>query len=133
MRRTRRRLKRRWRSFSGHDASTVDRHSIHSQSMTVMIRCPPVLFGVRGKNARTGPAGRRQVNLIGTRKREQSRKPDELYDLIEACSPGPRLEVFDRGTCPGWTTWGDEAEGYAIGGRRMGIIRVGLTWAKAAE
>src|SRR5262245_20228897 len=34
-----------------------------------------ILFGVRGKNARTLVAGRRQVNLLATRKREHSRKP----------------------------------------------------------
>ena len=39
-----------------------------------------LLFGVRGKDARTLAAGRRQVNLIATRKREHSRKPDELYN-----------------------------------------------------
>src|SRR3954451_21129001 len=50
-----------------------------------------VLFGVRGKDTRTLAAGRRQVNLIATRKREHSRKPDELYPIIEACSPGPYL------------------------------------------
>jgi N6-adenosine-specific RNA methylase IME4 len=38
--------------------------------------------------------GRRQVNLLGTRKREHSRKPEKFYDVIEACSPGPRLELF---------------------------------------
>jgi len=48
-----------------------------------------VLFGVRGKNARTLAPGRRQVNYLSSRKREHSRKPDELYPLIEACSPGP--------------------------------------------
>jgi len=37
-----------------------------------------VLFGVRGKNARTLQPGRTQVNLLGTRKREHSRKPDGL-------------------------------------------------------
>jgi N6-adenosine-specific RNA methylase IME4 len=47
-----------------------------------------VLFGVRGKNARTLPPGRRQVNLIATRKREHSRKPDELYDVVEPALPG---------------------------------------------
>ena len=46
-----------------------------------------VLFGVRGK-LRTLAPGRCQVNIIRTRKREHSRKPDELYDIIEACSPG---------------------------------------------
>ena len=68
-----------------------------------------VLFGVRGRNARTLAAGRRQVNLFGTRKREHSRKPDELYDIIEACSPGPYLELFARHRRNGWAQWGDEA------------------------
>ncbi|WP_315766870.1 MULTISPECIES: MT-A70 family methyltransferase [unclassified Bradyrhizobium] len=69
-----------------------------------------ILFGVKGRNARTLPPGRSQVNLIGTRKREHSRKPDEQYDLIEACSPGPFLELFGRGTRKGWTTWGNQAD-----------------------
>ena len=68
-----------------------------------------VLFGVRGKNARTLSPGRTQVNYLGTRKREHSRKPDELFPLIESCSPGPRLELFARGVRPGWTVWGNEA------------------------
>jgi N6-adenosine-specific RNA methylase IME4 len=70
-----------------------------------------VLFGVQGKNARTLQPGRTQVNYIGTRKREHSRKPDELYGIIEACSPGPRLELFARGARSGWTVWGDQAAG----------------------
>jgi N6-adenosine-specific RNA methylase IME4 len=69
-----------------------------------------ILFGVRGKNGRTLSPGRRQVNLLATRKREHSRKPDEQYDLIEACSPGPFLELFARGTRGGWTTWGNQAD-----------------------
>jgi N6-adenosine-specific RNA methylase IME4 len=68
-----------------------------------------LLFGARGRNARTLAAGRRQVNLIATRKREHSRKPDEIYPIIEACSPGPRLELFARGIREGWTVWGNEA------------------------
>lgn len=73
-----------------------------------------LLFGVRGKNARTLKPGRTQVNLLATRKREHSRKPDEIFDIIEACSPGPRLEMFCRGVRKGWTIWGDQAdEGYA--------------------
>jgi len=43
-----------------------------------------LLFGVRGKNARTLQPGRTQVNLLPTRKREHSRKPDEIYPIIEA-------------------------------------------------
>ena len=70
-----------------------------------------VLFGVRGRNARTLAAGRRQVNYLSSRKREHSRKPDELYPLIEACSPGPFLELFARGVREGWTVWGEQADG----------------------
>ena len=69
-----------------------------------------VLFGVRGPNARTRQAGRTQVNYLGTRKREHSRKPDELYGIMEACSPGPRLELFARGARQGWTAWGTQAD-----------------------
>jgi N6-adenosine-specific RNA methylase IME4 len=69
-----------------------------------------VLFGVRGKNARTLDAGRRQVNMIETRKREHSRKPDEQYELIEACSPGPYLEMFARGERKKWAVWGNQAD-----------------------
>src|SRR5438067_1384292 len=68
-----------------------------------------LLFGVRGKNARTLAPGRRQVNMIESRKREHSKKPDEQYTLIEGCSPGPYLELFARGTRPGWTYWGSQA------------------------
>jgi N6-adenosine-specific RNA methylase IME4 len=69
-----------------------------------------LLFGTRGKNARTLQPGRTQVNYIGTRKREHSRKPDEQYDLIESCSPGPYLEMFSRGVRDGWSTWGNQAD-----------------------
>ena len=69
-----------------------------------------ILFGVRGKNARTLAAGRRQVNLLATRKREHSRKPDEQYAIIEACSPGPYFELFARGTRKNWSTWGNQAD-----------------------
>lgn len=73
-----------------------------------------VLFGVRGRNARTLAPGRRQVNLFASRKREHSRKPDEQYAIIEQCSWGPYLELFGRGARPGWTMWGDQADdGYA--------------------
>lgn len=69
----------------------------------------PILFGVRGK-LRTLQAGRTQVNLIETQKREHSRKPDEQYEIIEACSPGPYLEMFARYPQPGWSVWGNEAD-----------------------
>jgi N6-adenosine-specific RNA methylase IME4 len=83
-----------------------------------------VLFGVKG-SLRTGPPGRRQVNVFGetdttewnspvlpTRKREHSRKPDELYDIIQACSPGPYLELFARVPRDPWMQFGEEVETY---------------------
>ena len=72
-----------------------------------------LLFGVKGKHARTLQPGRRQVNFLAMRKREHSRKPDEQYAIVESCSSGPFLELFARGTRPGWAVWGNQAdEGY---------------------
>ena len=79
-----------------------------------------LLFGVRGKDVRTLPPGRSQVNyleaeepdgdVLKTRKREHSRKPDEQYKIIENCSWGPYLELFGRGKRDGWTVWGNQAD-----------------------
>jgi N6-adenosine-specific RNA methylase IME4 len=69
-----------------------------------------LLFGVRGKNARTLQPGRTQVNIMSTRKREHSRKPDEQYDLIQDCSSGPFLELFARGERKNWAIWGHQAD-----------------------
>lgn len=69
-----------------------------------------ILFGVKGKSFRTLDPARSQVNLIRARKREHSRKPDEIVPIIEACSPGPYLELFARGVRKGWTMWGNQAD-----------------------
>lgn len=68
-----------------------------------------LLFGIKGSNNRTLDPGRSQVNLLRSMKREHSRKPDEFVDVIEACSPGPYLELFARGDRPGWDMWGNQA------------------------
>ncbi|TAM62451.1 S-adenosylmethionine-binding protein [bacterium] len=68
-----------------------------------------VLFGTRGK-LRTLQPGRTQVNLIGTRKRRHSQKPDEMWTIIERCSKGPRIELFARHYRRSWHQWGDEVE-----------------------
>lgn len=82
-----------------------------------------ILFGVRG-SMRTLPPARRQVNMIETVKREHSRKPDEAYELIEECSPGPYLEMFARYPRPGWTVWGAEsAEDVVPRGRQYPAYR----------
>ena len=69
-----------------------------------------ILFGVKGKSFRTLDPARSQVNLIRVQKREHSRKPDEIVPIIEACSPGPYLELFARGVRKGWTMWGNQAD-----------------------
>jgi len=66
-----------------------------------------VLFGTRG-HMRTLKPGRTQTNIIVTQKREHSRKPDKILDIIEACSPGPYLELFARFHREGWCQWGNE-------------------------
>ncbi|HTA36743.1 MAG TPA: MT-A70 family methyltransferase [Solirubrobacteraceae bacterium] len=66
-----------------------------------------VLFGVRSPRRTLAP-GRRQVNLLAEQKREHSRKPEQLYEIIESCSPGPYLEMFARHPRDGWHQWGDE-------------------------
>ncbi|MGB4599314.1 MAG: MT-A70 family methyltransferase [Trichlorobacter sp.] len=78
-----------------------------------------ILFGIRGK-MRTLDPGRRQVNIISSNKREHSRKPDEQYQLIESCSPGPYLELFCRHPQPGWVAWGNEISDE--GTQRNGVI-----------
>lgn len=87
-----------------------------------------ILFGVRG-SMRTLAPGRRQVNVLLTRKREHSRKPDELYRIIENCSPGPYLELFARHPQPGWSQWGNEIEsGSDIFPKAQGDHRNGNTF-----
>jgi N6-adenosine-specific RNA methylase IME4 len=72
-----------------------------------------ILFGVRGKNARTRQPGRSQENIIVSQKREHSRKPDEQYKLIEDCSCEPRIELFARGPKEGWFVWGNQSQDYS--------------------
>ncbi|SDZ79767.1 MT-A70 family methyltransferase [Rubrimonas cliftonensis] len=99
-------IRRKIRKDGGSDGRGV---GFYFRNVTEMI-----LFGVRGRNARTLPPGRRQVNYLESRKQEHSRKPADQYALIEASSPGPALELFARGAREGWTYWGNQAsEAYA--------------------
>jgi N6-adenosine-specific RNA methylase IME4 len=52
----------------------------------------------------------RTRNVLLSPRREHSRKPDEMYPLIEEMYAGPYLEMFARSLRPGWTAFGDEAE-----------------------
>jgi N6-adenosine-specific RNA methylase IME4 len=66
-----------------------------------------VLFGSKG-DLQTLEPGRNQVNIIFSPKTRHSRKPEELYRIIEECSPGPYLELFARQRRDNWTQWGNE-------------------------
>lgn len=81
-----------------------------------------VLFGVRGKNARTLSPGRSQPNIILGQKKEHSVKPDELYEIIENCSPGPYIELFARRSREGWFQWGDELLQVPTNGAKMHLM-----------
>jgi N6-adenosine-specific RNA methylase IME4 len=70
-----------------------------------------VLFGIKGK-MRTLDPGRSMPNIIISQKREHSRKPEELYPIIEQCSPSPYLELFNRVPRDGWVCWGNETGEY---------------------
>jgi N6-adenosine-specific RNA methylase IME4 len=66
-----------------------------------------LLFGTRGR-LRTLDPGRTEVNMVVSRKQDHSRKPRQVYEIVERCSPGPFLELFARDHRRGWTQWGDE-------------------------
>lgn len=64
-----------------------------------------VLFAVRGKL----PALNHDVmGVVFAERRDHSEKPDELYEIVEAISPCPRLELFARASRPGYEVWGRE-------------------------
>lgn len=65
-----------------------------------------LLFGVRGRLA---GLSRARSTVIFAPRTEHSRKPDQAYELAEAVSPGPRLEMFARRGREGWDSWGDQA------------------------
>lgn len=69
------------------------------------------LFGVRGRlpYARRADGKRAAVASVVVAERTQhSRKPNAAFEVFEAVSPGPRLELFARAARPGWVAWGNE-------------------------
>lgn len=66
-----------------------------------------LLFGIKGR-LRTLAPGRTETNIVVTRKQEHSRKPEQVYAVVERCSPGPYMELFARNFRNGWTQWGNE-------------------------
>ncbi|KAJ3140509.1 N6-adenosine-methyltransferase subunit mettl3 [Geranomyces variabilis] len=73
------------------------------------------LVGVKGDPAVHNPGINSDVLVAEVR--ETSRKPDEVYGLIDRLSPGTRkIEIFGRqhNARPGWTTLGNQLEGVRI-------------------
>ena len=64
------------------------------------------LLGRRGSPRRLRADVR---EVIVSRVREHSRKPDEFYDRVTAYADGPRLELFSRESRPGYTVWGNQS------------------------
>ena len=64
-----------------------------------------VLLGVRGK---APILCNRQPSWIHAVVLDHSHKPEEVFAIIERCSPGPYLELFARRRQPGWSVWGNE-------------------------
>jgi N6-adenosine-specific RNA methylase IME4 len=70
-----------------------------------------LLIGRRGKFRAPKPADR-APSVIQAPRREHSRKPDEVYSILERAYPElPKIELFARHARLGWTAWGDEAPG----------------------
>lgn len=64
------------------------------------------LLATKGKPKRVG-SDVRQVVMSPVR--EHSRKPDEMYEMIERLVEGPYVELFARHTRHGWDAVGNEA------------------------
>ena len=74
--------------------------------------CEPFITGIKGRV----PAGWRKTerNLILAERREHSRKPDAMHQMIERAMPNARrCELFARAQRPGWEVWGDEVGRFA--------------------
>lgn len=64
------------------------------------------LIGTKGKPDRKS---RSVHQVVDSRIREHSRKPDEVRDrIVQLCGDVPRIELFARQSVEGWDCWGNE-------------------------
>jgi N6-adenosine-specific RNA methylase IME4 len=71
------------------------------------------LFGVRGVLPyRITDEGKRAQGMtaIYAKPTRHSEKPEEMRDVIELVSHGPRIELFARSSRSGWDVWGNEID-----------------------
>jgi len=65
------------------------------------------LLATKGKPKRISSS----VNqLLVSKRREHSRKPDEMYSKIEDLLSGPYIELFARTQRQGWDSWGNQVD-----------------------
>lgn len=88
------------------------------------------LLATRGNPRRLAKDVRK---LVVSRRREHSRKPDEVYDRIERLASGPYLEMFGRTTRPGWDSWGNQNVLFDRGSVATRRFPSNLSNAQAAE
>jgi N6-adenosine-specific RNA methylase IME4 len=69
------------------------------------------LLATRG-NPKRLDAGVRQGIIEPAR--QHSRKPDCVHQRIERLVAGPYLELFARQRRPGWTSWGNQLDRFAV-------------------
>ncbi|MBT9167756.1 MAG: hypothetical protein DDT19_01096 [Syntrophomonadaceae bacterium] len=69
-----------------------------------------LLVGVKGNHSVPRPENRHS-SVIRSPRSEHSKKPVEVYEIIERMFPGEKyIELFARNQRPGWGCWGLEAE-----------------------
>ena len=68
-----------------------------------------LLFGIKGK---VKAFRYQRANVIQTKVRKHSQKPDEVYGIIGEISQkfnlNPKIELFARHKLEGWDAWGNE-------------------------
>jgi N6-adenosine-specific RNA methylase IME4 len=69
-----------------------------------------LLIAKRGDDIPPPKEGDRPPSILHAPRREHSRKPDEIYSVIERMYPElAKIELYARGTRPGWASWGNQA------------------------
>lgn len=81
----------------------------HNFGHYVSVRHELLLIATRGSCTPDRPTPMPDSVMTIPRSTVHSEKPAEVRALIERLYDGPRLELFARSVCDGWTTWGDQA------------------------
>ncbi len=85
------------------------------------------LIGTRGRITQLSRSSR---NLLAAPVREHSRKPEAMYELVEATWPGPYVELFATHPREGWLSWGDGLLGDTATPHHMVATSWGYTTAR---